>query len=88
MKFIWKAQKFNIQYYYSITEESDIEDDACCQKKYSLELDTPEKRYTFAQKLKEALQSNTQFTSSTDDSSSYAVGISISGSKIEDHNIK
>lgn len=50
-------------------------------KKYCSELDTPEKRNTFAEKLREALRQSSTYTDSTDDS--YAVDISISGSKTD-----
>lgn len=50
-------------------------------KKYCSELDTPEKRNKFAEKLREALRQSSTYTESTDDS--YAVDISISGSKTD-----
>ncbi|XP_058823675.1 uncharacterized protein LOC131684645 isoform X2 [Topomyia yanbarensis] len=53
--------------------------------KYSTELDTPERRYSFAQKLREALQDNNSV--STEDSN-YAVGISVAGSQTRDADIR
>lgn len=50
-------------------------------RKYCTELDTAEKRHTFAEKLRDALRQNSSYTESTDDS--YAVDISISGSKTD-----
>lgn len=50
-------------------------------RKYCKDLDTPEKRFTFAEKLREALRQSDNFSESTDDS--YAVDISISGSKAD-----
>lgn len=50
-------------------------------KKYCNELDTAAKRHTFAEKLREALRQSSNYTESTDDS--YAVDISISGSKTD-----
>lgn len=44
-------------------------------------MDTAEKRYTFAEKLREALRHSDEYTESTDDS--YAVDISISGSRTD-----
>lgn len=56
-------------------------DDDEFDKKYCGELDTVEKRFTFAEKLREALRHSECCTDSTDDS--YAVDISISGSKTD-----
>lgn len=54
--------------------------DSECEK-YA-EATKTDKNYTFAEKLRDALRhSDTQFTESTDDS--YAVDISISGSRID-----
>ncbi|XP_074110651.1 uncharacterized protein LOC141534908 isoform X3 [Cotesia typhae] len=60
-------------------------------RKYSNQLDTPERRGTFAQRLKEALNRESTATGSSEESSgesSYAVGISISGSHVGDQDIK
>ena len=62
--------------------EADKDDYA---KKYAKELDTPEKRFTFAEKLRAALHPD-NYTNSTD--SSYAVDISISGSQTGDEGIR
>lgn len=65
-----------------------IEDDPDYNRRYSMELDTPERRNTFAQRLRDALRRETSsFTSSTDESS-YAVGISVAGSGLCDGDIK
>ncbi|XP_055540611.1 uncharacterized protein LOC129727142 isoform X1 [Wyeomyia smithii] len=53
--------------------------------KYATELDTPERRLNFAQKLREALQDNNSV--STEDSN-YAVGISVAGSQPQDQDIR
>lgn len=45
-------------------------------------MDTVEKRLTFAEKLRDALRHSDNYTESTDDS--YAVDISISGSRTDD----
>lgn len=62
-------------------------------KCYSAQLDTPERRGTFAQRLKDALKREstaTEMSSSNTSSgeSSYAVGISVSGSHVGDQEIK
>lgn len=64
----------------------DSDDDEVYAKKYSKELNTPEKRNTFAQKLRAALKQSDNYTESTD--SSYAVDISISGSKAGEDGIR
>ncbi|XP_018336624.1 uncharacterized protein LOC108745068 isoform X2 [Agrilus planipennis] len=56
-------------------------------RRYSNDLDTIERRNTFAQRLRDALRRNASaVTSSTE--SSYAVGISVAGSDIQDKDIK
>lgn len=59
-------------------------------RRYSNQLDTPERRGTFAQRLKEALNRESTATGSSDNSSegSYAVGINITGSHVGDQDIK
>uniref|UniRef100_A0A182QAB6 PARG catalytic Macro domain-containing protein n=1 Tax=Anopheles farauti TaxID=69004 RepID=A0A182QAB6_9DIPT len=56
---------------------------------YTAELDTPERRYEFAQKLRAALEYDRPngLSGSTEDSS-YAVGISVAGSQIRDQDIR
>lgn len=56
--------------------------------KYSEELNSFEKRNTFAQELKEALQSEDQDDSDDSRSGSYAIGISVSGSQPDDQEIR
>ncbi|KAJ8687151.1 hypothetical protein QAD02_022945 [Eretmocerus hayati] len=80
----------------TIDEETEIEIDM--SKRYNEQLDTPERRGTFAQRLKEALRREssatgttttaTSTTSETTSESSYAVGISVAGSQLADKNIK
>lgn len=72
-----KSKKFN----FAAIEDEDFD------KKYSSELDTVEKRYTFAEKLREALRHSDNYTDSTDDDS-YAVDISISGSRTDNNGIR
>lgn len=60
---------------------------------YSKELSTEERRLSFAGRLREALQRATDNSSSSTgdwstDSSSYAVGISISGAELNDNDIR
>ncbi|XP_069678692.1 uncharacterized protein [Periplaneta americana] len=64
------------------TEDIESED----VRRYSAQLDTPERRSTFAERLRDALCRETQSTSSTD--SSYAVGISVAGSGLADGDIR
>uniref|UniRef100_A0A182ING1 PARG catalytic Macro domain-containing protein n=1 Tax=Anopheles atroparvus TaxID=41427 RepID=A0A182ING1_ANOAO len=56
---------------------------------YASELDTPERRLEFAQKLRAALEQDRTngFSGSTEDSS-YAVGISVAGSQTRDQDIR
>ncbi|XP_015179395.1 PREDICTED: uncharacterized protein LOC107067927 isoform X5 [Polistes dominula] len=76
----------------TMDEEVD-EEEQKLTRRYSSQLDTPERRGTFAQRLKEALKrestatgASTSNTSSGE--SSYAVGISIAGSNVCDQDIK
>ncbi|XP_053659526.1 uncharacterized protein LOC128708573 [Anopheles marshallii] len=56
---------------------------------YTSELDTPERRYEFAQKLRAALElDRTNGMSGSTEDSSYAVGISVAGSQIRDQDIR
>lgn len=66
--------------------EGDGSDDDA--KKYSDELNSFEKRNTFAQELKEALQSENINDSDDSGSGSYAIGISVSGSQPDDQEIR
>ncbi|KAJ8985511.1 hypothetical protein NQ317_015055 [Molorchus minor] len=59
------------------------------EKRYSIDLETAERRHTFAQRLKDALrQELSNSTDSSSSESSYAVGISVTGSGVADHDIK
>ncbi|RZF35375.1 hypothetical protein LSTR_LSTR015500 [Laodelphax striatellus] len=68
---------------FEVSEDGDPSNEA---KRYSGQLDTPERRSTFAQRLREALCRAESGTSS--ESSSYAIGISITGSSMEDNEIR
>lgn len=66
-------------------------------QRYSVELETPENRFRFAQQLKDALKLENGYTESTEDCSAdedelfiddYAVDITIEGAKINDKKIK
>ncbi|CAG9771985.1 unnamed protein product [Ceutorhynchus assimilis] len=71
--------------------EDDSEDDNY-HKRYSIDLETPERRRTFAQRLREALKkeetSSDVVGASDSEESSYAVGISVAGSGLTDCDIK
>lgn len=74
--------------FHSARDSFDEDDeDGLRARKYSTELDTPERRFNFAQKLREALQDNKLPSGSTEDSS-YAVGISVTGSQTKDQDIR
>ncbi|XP_076685378.1 uncharacterized protein LOC143377687 isoform X2 [Andrena cerasifolii] len=76
------------------TIDEEIEDEEQkLSKRYSAQLDTPERRGTFAQRLRDALKRESTATGATSSNtssgeSSYAVGISVSGSHVYDQDIK
>ncbi|GAB0099238.1 Poly(ADP-ribose) glycohydrolase [Sergentomyia squamirostris] len=70
----------------SVRESDDDEDDEQFARKYTNDLDTPERRFSFAQRLREALQQSESYTESTEDS--YACGISVGDSKNCDNAIR
>lgn len=83
----------------SINHESDSDDsrdDFFDHQRYSIELETPENRFRFAQQLKDALKLENGYTESTEDCSAdeddfddnYAVDINIEGAKINDKKFK
>ncbi|XP_021705098.1 uncharacterized protein LOC5569294 isoform X1 [Aedes aegypti] len=75
--------------FHSARDSFDEDDeDGLRARKYSTELDTPERRFTFAQRLREALQDSNLPSGSTEEDSSYAVGISVSGSQTKDQDIR
>lgn len=77
-----------------ISSKKFLEEEQKLNKRYNTQLDTPERRGTFAQRLKDALKRESTatggITSSNTSSgeSSYAVGISVSGSHVGDQDIK
>ncbi|XP_043592405.1 uncharacterized protein LOC122572010 isoform X1 [Bombus pyrosoma] len=76
------------------TIDEDLEEEEQkLSKRYSTQLDTPERRGTFAQRLRDALKRETTATGAASlntsfGESSYAVGISVSGSHVCDQDIK
>lgn len=65
-----------------------LSDDENYMRRYSHELDTPERRMSFARRLKDALQtSDLSICSESSVEDNYAVGISVAGSQTDDHNI-
>lgn len=74
---------------YESPEVLSDDDDKNFMRRYSHELDTPERRMSFAKKLRDALKS-TELSVCSESSvgeDNYAVGISVSGSKTNDKNI-
>lgn len=83
----------------SVNNESDSDDsrdDFYDHQRYSIELETPENRFRFAQQLKDALKLENGYTESTEECSvdeddfgdNYAVDINIEGARIQDKKIK
>jgi poly(ADP-ribose) glycohydrolase len=86
----------------SMNHDSESEDDDSREdeffdhQRYSIELETPENRFRFAQQLKDALKLENGYTESTEDCSvdeddfddGYAVDINVEGSRIHDKKIK
>ncbi|CAH1183134.1 unnamed protein product [Phaedon cochleariae] len=71
------------------TSLDDGSEDENYHKRYSIDLENPERRNLFAQKLKDVLRKEvTSNTESSSDESSYAVGISVAGSGLEDQDIR
>ncbi|CAH1954116.1 unnamed protein product [Acanthoscelides obtectus] len=74
----------------SSQETQGSEEERNYHKRYSIELETDETRNNFAQRLKEALKkemsSSTEASTSIDES--YAVGITVAGSELQDRNIR
>nr|CAD7268113.1 unnamed protein product [Timema shepardi] len=64
------------------------EEDEGHARRYSAQLDTPERRSTFAARLRDALRRETNDSSTSSTDSSYAVGISVAGSGLADGDIK
>ncbi|XP_054271486.1 uncharacterized protein LOC128992101 [Macrosteles quadrilineatus] len=74
------------QYFSARTSISEtLEEEEEGEHNYSAQLDTPERRCTFAQRLREALD---RAQSSESSESSYAVGISVTGSSTGDNDIR
>ncbi|XP_076175326.1 uncharacterized protein LOC143150746 isoform X1 [Ptiloglossa arizonensis] len=76
-----------------IIDEDPEEEEQKFSKRYSGQLDTPERRGNFAQRLRDALKRESTATGATSSNtssgeSSYAVGISVSGSHVYDQDIK
>lgn len=82
----------------SLNHESDSDDsrdEFYDHQRYSIELETPENRFRFAQQLKDALKLENGYTESTDDCSNdddfddnYAVDITVEGARMSDKKIK
>ncbi|XP_046604550.1 uncharacterized protein LOC124297494 isoform X1 [Neodiprion virginianus] len=76
----------------TIEEEQEEDEEQKLTRRYSTQLDTLERRGTFAQRLKDALRRESTATGTTSSissvESSYAVGISVAGSHVGDEDIK
>lgn len=66
--------------------DNDSEDENF-HKRYSIDLETPERGHTFAQRLRDALRREVSDSFSSSESS-YAVGISVAGSDVQDRQFK
>lgn len=77
--------------FHSAHESPEIvsDDDEEHMRRYSHELDTPERRLSFAKKLRDALKSSdlSVCTESSNEMENYAVGINIAGSQTNDQDI-
>lgn len=73
------------EYHSAKTSLDDGSGDDECNRQYNVDFETAERRLSFAQRLRDALKRESENSSSE---SNYAVGISVSGSKVEDANIK
>ncbi|XP_068904914.1 uncharacterized protein [Tenebrio molitor] len=70
------------------TSLDDGSEDENFHKRYSIDLETPERRHTFAQRLRDALRREVSDNFTSSEESSYAVGISVAGSDVQDRQIK
>ncbi|XP_063903078.1 uncharacterized protein LOC135122663 isoform X2 [Zophobas morio] len=70
------------------TSLDDGSEDENFHKRYSIDLETPERRHTFAQRLRDALRREVSDSFTSSGESSYAVGISVAGSDVQDRQIK
>ncbi|XP_052121802.1 uncharacterized protein LOC113212013 isoform X1 [Frankliniella occidentalis] len=71
---------------HSSLEGSDDDQDGGARR-YSAEMDSPQRRSAFAERLREALRREAQ-SSSESDESSYAVGITVAGTGLADEDIR
>ncbi|KAK7864330.1 hypothetical protein R5R35_009174 [Gryllus longicercus] len=75
-------------------EHDDSESEEAGARRYSAQLDTPERRSTFAARLRDALSrgaaaaDDDDLSDASDDSSSYAVGITVAGAGLQDGDIR
>lgn len=67
----------------------DGSEDEFYHARYDKDLDTAERRHTFAQRLRDALRHQSKDSSvSSEEESSYVVGISVTGAEVDDRDIK
>lgn len=72
------------EYHSAKTSFEEGSEDEGSNRRYNADLQTAERRNSFAQRLRDALRRE----ENTSSESNYAVGISVTGSKVEDQNIK
>lgn len=65
--------------------EGDVDEDGA--RRYSAELDSPQRRTAFAERLRDALRREALSSSHSEDSS-YAVGITVAGTGLSDEDIR
>lgn len=74
--------------FYSAKSSQGDSGDENYHKRYSIDLESPERRHIFAQRLKDALKREISESPVSSSEESYAVGISVTGSGIHDPDIK
>ncbi|KAJ8971140.1 hypothetical protein NQ314_000872 [Rhamnusium bicolor] len=81
------CESSDAEFHSAKTSLDDGSEDENYHKRYSIDLETPERRHTFAQRLKDALKREISVSPVMSSEESYAVGISVTGSGVEDPNI-
>lgn len=87
-KSVYSSCESNDDEFFSAKTSLDESEDENYHKRYSIDLETPERRLSFAQRLKDALRREISESTTSSEGSSYAVGISVAGSNVDDREIK